>query len=207
MVALHFHPSYALRTIDVLSRIADDVDPCEVVLVANSDDVHARLAELAADRMTLIRHDNIGTEFGGYQAGLDHLLARHDLDWVFVANDTVANTDNYSPQYHQQFTARARVAFDGAGVRRAGRRDCAVVRDQRVPYPSLGAHERVRDEPRGPRDARPSPLRRRGRCAGAEHGRSLDLLRSGPRPGAARAPRDLPVPRRAGVALVRRPNR
>ncbi len=85
-MTLHYDARFAVRTLRFARRVARELGVIETVLVANSQD-----AEAAGRRentgATVLRHDNVGLEFGGYQAGVQHLLGRHDLDLLAVTRE------------------------------------------------------------------------------------------------------------------------
>ena len=103
IVSVHFHPHYVAPTLTLLDRVKAGMKLLRSVHVANQESVGLALdAAIAGPDAEVVRHDNSGMEFGGYQAGLERLQATCDPDWVLVVNDTFATHDNFATPYRER---------------------------------------------------------------------------------------------------------
>jgi hypothetical protein len=92
VVGVHYYERYLLGAMDAVLDLAARVEACVVVLVSNRADLMPLLRERARAitrrQVVIVPHDNVGQEFGAYQAGLDRAL-EFDPQWVVFANDTL----------------------------------------------------------------------------------------------------------------------
>lgn len=92
----------------MLDQIKSRVPTLHSVFVSNHDDARVGLTETLTTghrNCEVIQHDNSGTEFGAYQAGVDRMLANFDPDWILIANDTFATHNNFGTVYRNKLIA------------------------------------------------------------------------------------------------------
>lgn len=92
LIVAAYAPARYRPTLQTVAMLAEVLPLRRIVLVLNGSAIGG--AEDASDRLgravETIRHDNVGREFGAYQAGLDH--CRADLaDGVVIVNDTLGS--------------------------------------------------------------------------------------------------------------------
>lgn len=92
LIVAAYAPARYRQTLQTVSMLAEVLPLRRIVLVLNGPAIGG--AEDASERLgrdvEIVRHDNVGREFGAYQAGLDHLRA--DLaDGVVIVNDTLGS--------------------------------------------------------------------------------------------------------------------
>ena len=97
IVCVLYYKDYIGPTLRALHRIQAEIACAHTVLVLNGTDVSLEYAQTRAASMKaeIIRHDNCGAEFGGYQVGVERLTASNQPSWVIFANDTFATHGHF----------------------------------------------------------------------------------------------------------------
>jgi hypothetical protein len=123
VVSTHYYPEYLARSVRFAQRAARDLQASVCALVANQPSLVAPLSRQATgfDAEAIVHaHDNTGMEFGAYQAGLDAVLRRGDVDWLLVLNDSSSVHQSFNGERLKQIRwhvawRRLHAAPDGIG--------------------------------------------------------------------------------------------
>jgi hypothetical protein len=104
VVSVHYYLPYLEVSARAAASLARRAGAQVFVAVANHDAVAERLPRIAAaidlPHVVDVAHDNVGLEFGAYQAGVEKLVG-HDLDWLLILNDTYT-LHRYFSRGHQR---------------------------------------------------------------------------------------------------------
>jgi hypothetical protein len=122
-VSVHYYDAYLPRAIAAAAQLARRVGAQALLLVTNRADLlpqlQARAKSLDGGAEVLL-HDNSGVEFGAYEAGLRHLQARLELDWVAFVNDTFSIHSCFSSVFRERFAAAVQRPSDGSALEVTG---------------------------------------------------------------------------------------
>ena len=103
-VSIHYYPDYVRASCDASIRLAKRANARRTVFVANRADVLVEVRQHVGDRRvenaSVLLHDNLGAEFGAFQAGLDAVLPDAP-DWIIFANDTHTVHQSFSLVFKQ----------------------------------------------------------------------------------------------------------
>lgn len=118
MICVLYYPAYAQSAFAYTRYLLKKAKARKVVFVINGNlladsDIDPEL--VASGRAEVIRHDNVGLEFGAYQRGLDH-VRKEDFDSVIFYNDTIGRHDPFGSVYLLRF---AEEIANGLGNKRA----------------------------------------------------------------------------------------
>jgi hypothetical protein len=90
-VSVHYYPEYLSRSLRSSLQLARRLNAQEFIAIANRSELLAELEQNVGragfQRTATLLHNNVGSEFGAYQAGLERARGT-DPDWVVFANDT-----------------------------------------------------------------------------------------------------------------------
>lgn len=115
LVAAVYSVERLATTVRVIRRLDASPGLDRVVVVINNpaldDAVIAAALFGAGRRLTVIRHDNSGAEFGAYQAGLD-LLKAESAKPVLIINDTVGTNHFVGDVFLRNFSRLATASGD-----------------------------------------------------------------------------------------------
>lgn len=98
LIVVMYAKNRVASTVRIIKAMARLARLRRIVIVVNGDELNMAVIKSISDircDQWAIQHDNSGLEFGGYQAGIDH-IARDRPDRTILMNDTVGSHQYYS---------------------------------------------------------------------------------------------------------------
>jgi hypothetical protein len=122
-VSVHYYPEYVSRSLRSSIQLAQKLNAQEFIAIASRVELLVELEQTVKrtgfQRTAILLHDNVASEFGAYQAGLEQVRST-DPDWVVFANDTFSLHSLFSRLNRKHLCAALASARQEPGGRVAG---------------------------------------------------------------------------------------